>query len=124
MVYKHYFLRDCSYAYYVHCFAHQLQLVLVAASKKVDPIWKFFSSLSSVVNVLCASPKRHTKFHAAQVAHIEDLIIAGERGPGRGLNMMQLVPLLNLLLMIKLQGLIPIIISQEIPCIIAYKGFD
>ncbi|XP_050386958.1 uncharacterized protein LOC126803220 [Argentina anserina] len=80
------FMRDCSYAYYVHCFAHQLQLVLVAASKKVDPIWKFFSSLSSIVNVICASPKRHTEFHVAQVMHITELVIAGERGTGRGLN--------------------------------------
>jgi len=26
------FLRDCPYAYYVHCFAHRLQLTLVAAT--------------------------------------------------------------------------------------------
>ncbi|KAK3211683.1 hypothetical protein Dsin_016389 [Dipteronia sinensis] len=28
------FLKDCPYAYYVHCFAHRLQLALVAASKE------------------------------------------------------------------------------------------
>ena len=35
------FLNDCPYAYYVHYFAHQLQLALVAASKEVIPIHKF-----------------------------------------------------------------------------------
>jgi hypothetical protein len=29
------FVEECPYAYYVHCFAHQLQLALVAASKEV-----------------------------------------------------------------------------------------
>ncbi|XP_024162780.1 zinc finger MYM-type protein 1-like [Rosa chinensis] len=80
------FLRDCSYAYYVHCFAHQLQLALVAASKKVDPIWVFFSSLSTIVNVICASPKRLNEFHVAQVMHITELVVAGECETGRGLN--------------------------------------
>ena len=28
-------LKDCPYAYYIHCLAHQLQLALVAASKEV-----------------------------------------------------------------------------------------
>ncbi|KDO39057.1 hypothetical protein CISIN_1g043240mg, partial [Citrus sinensis] len=29
------FLNDCPYAYYVHCFAHRIQLILVAVSKEV-----------------------------------------------------------------------------------------
>ena len=29
------FLNDCPYAYYIHCFAHQLQLALVATLKDV-----------------------------------------------------------------------------------------
>ncbi|XP_059451079.1 uncharacterized protein LOC132181866 [Corylus avellana] len=32
---------DCSYAYYIHCFAHRLQLALVAASKEVIPVHQF-----------------------------------------------------------------------------------
>ncbi|GJT17608.1 hypothetical protein Tco_0876314 [Tanacetum coccineum] len=31
-------LNECPFAYYVHCFAHQLELALVAASKDVDVI--------------------------------------------------------------------------------------
>jgi hypothetical protein len=29
------FLNDCPYAYYVHCFAHRLQLALIAVSREV-----------------------------------------------------------------------------------------
>ncbi|ESR45621.1 hypothetical protein CICLE_v10004015mg [Citrus x clementina] len=32
------FLNDCPFVYYVHCFTHRLQLVLVAVSKKVHDI--------------------------------------------------------------------------------------
>ncbi|TVT99813.1 hypothetical protein EJB05_54814, partial [Eragrostis curvula] len=32
------FMAECPYAYYVHCFAHQLQLALVAASKEVPEV--------------------------------------------------------------------------------------
>ncbi|KDO67758.1 hypothetical protein CISIN_1g039693mg [Citrus sinensis] len=39
------FLKDCPYAYYIHCFAHQLQLALVAASNDVPDVWLFFSTL-------------------------------------------------------------------------------
>jgi hypothetical protein len=32
------FLRECPYAYYVHCFAHKLQLALVAASREAKSV--------------------------------------------------------------------------------------
>ena len=37
------FLRDCPYAYYVHCFAHRLQLALVRAAGIEISIWLIFS---------------------------------------------------------------------------------
>ncbi|KAM2714832.1 hypothetical protein EV2_044520 [Malus domestica] len=40
----------------------------VAASKEVDVIWLFFSTLGSIVNVITTYPKRHTQL---QVAHSE-----------------------------------------------------
>jgi len=36
------FLNDNPYAYCLHCFAHKLQLALVAASRKVIPVHHFF----------------------------------------------------------------------------------
>jgi len=53
------FLVDCSYAYYVHCFAHRLQLALVAASREVIPIHQSFSKLTFIVNIVCSSSKHH-----------------------------------------------------------------
>ena len=45
------FLSDCPYAYYAHCFAHQLQLALVAASKEVPEVSNFF-----IILVLLSTP--------------------------------------------------------------------
>lgn len=36
------FLKDCLFAYYNYCFAHRLQLTLVAASKEVSYVCLFF----------------------------------------------------------------------------------
>jgi hypothetical protein len=36
------FLGECLYAYNVHCYAHDLQLVLVAVAKDVVPVSQFF----------------------------------------------------------------------------------
>ncbi|KAL6534095.1 hypothetical protein OROHE_013928 [Orobanche hederae] len=46
------FLRDSPSAYYVHCFAHRLQLALVAAAESEVSIWLFFSKLNSIVNLM------------------------------------------------------------------------
>ena len=39
-------LNDCPYAYYIHCFAHRLQLALVKASKQVAPISGLFYKIN------------------------------------------------------------------------------
>ncbi|XP_057789420.1 uncharacterized protein LOC131006252 [Salvia miltiorrhiza] len=52
------FLRDCPYAYYIHCFAHRLQLAIVSAAKDISVIWEFISHLDNVVNIITSSPKR------------------------------------------------------------------
>lgn len=78
------FLRECPYAYYIHCFAHRLQLALVAAAETESSIW-FFSKLTSIVNIVGASPKRHTELQSAQAINIAHMIDTGERETGRGL---------------------------------------
>ncbi|KAL9675399.1 hypothetical protein QQ045_003601 [Rhodiola kirilowii] len=50
--------QENSSAYYVHCFAHQLQLVVVAISKKHFEVGDFFEKLSLLLNVVGASCKR------------------------------------------------------------------
>ncbi|KAH9693295.1 TTF-type domain-containing protein [Citrus sinensis] len=72
------FLNDCPYAYYVHCFAHRLQLVLVAVSKEVHEVWLFFSKLSSIINFASASFKRYFELKSAREKEIIDLIALEE----------------------------------------------
>ncbi|XP_077215543.1 uncharacterized protein LOC143850131 [Tasmannia lanceolata] len=72
------FLKDCPYAYYVHCLAHQLQLALIRASREVIPIHQSFSKLSSIVNTIGASCKRHDELQSNQADDIAYLIFIDE----------------------------------------------
>ncbi|XP_076943912.1 uncharacterized protein LOC143614323 [Bidens hawaiensis] len=51
-------LKENPSTYFVHCFAHQLQLVVVALTTKHHEIFKFFKEVSNLVNVVSASCKR------------------------------------------------------------------
>ncbi|XP_047320270.1 zinc finger MYM-type protein 1-like [Impatiens glandulifera] len=79
------FLKDCPYAYYVHCFAHRLQLALVTAAEKEISIWLFFSNLTTIINLMTSS-KRNTELQSAQANEIARSIADGERELGRGAN--------------------------------------
>ncbi|GJY90918.1 zinc finger MYM-type protein 1-like protein [Tanacetum coccineum] len=79
-------VKDCPYAYYVNCFAHRLQLALIAASKEVIPVQQFFRKLTSVVNVICASSKRHDELQKAKSIEIQHLLELGEIKTGKGAN--------------------------------------
>ncbi|KAL4654515.1 hypothetical protein ACB092_01G385100 [Castanea dentata] len=46
------FLKECPYAYYVHCMAHRLQLALVIASREVKIVHQFFDYLSNIINIV------------------------------------------------------------------------
>jgi hypothetical protein len=80
------FLRDCPYSCYVHCFTHRLHLTLVATAGNEISIWLFFSKLTIIINLICASPKCHTELHYAQAIEIAHMVAAGERETGRGAN--------------------------------------
>ncbi|XP_075499951.1 uncharacterized protein LOC142538524 [Primulina tabacum] len=80
------FLKDCPYAYYVHCFAHRLQLTLVSAAKDVSVIWEFFSHLDNIVNIVTSSTKRIAELRTAQRNEIEYMLSIGERDSGSGAN--------------------------------------
>ena len=80
------FLKDCPYAYYVHCFAHRLQLALVGAVEKQDSIWDFFPMLSNAVNVVTSSSKRLSELQIAHIIEVYHSVASGERETGRGLN--------------------------------------
>ncbi|KAL5807740.1 hypothetical protein ACOSQ3_028431 [Xanthoceras sorbifolium] len=80
------FLKDCSSAYYIHCFAHRLQLALVAVAREVHDIWLFCSKLNSIINFVSASSKRHSELKSIREDEIKDLIALGELKTATGAN--------------------------------------
>ena len=51
-------LKENKSTFYIHCFAHQLQLTLVTVANKHTDIDKFFSLVSKIVTIVGASCKR------------------------------------------------------------------
>jgi hypothetical protein len=80
------FLHDCPYAYYVHCFAHRLQLVLVTASREVVSVNEFFTNLNFIINMVGVSCKRHDQLQAAQAEKIAHMRAIGNLEIGKGAN--------------------------------------
>ncbi|XP_026399040.1 zinc finger MYM-type protein 1-like [Papaver somniferum] len=66
------FLKECPYAYYVHCFAHRLQLALEKAAKNYGP-----SPLHPGAQVIFNPPKRKTR---------QKKILNGDVETGKGAN--------------------------------------
>ncbi|KAK9672418.1 hypothetical protein RND81_12G099300 [Saponaria officinalis] len=80
------FLRECPYAYYVHCFAHRLQLCLNAAAKGEHDVRQFFSTLTLIVNFVDSFAKRHSMLKIFREEEISDLIAVGTLETGKGKN--------------------------------------
>jgi hypothetical protein len=80
------FLKDCPYAYYVHCYAHRLQLALVAASRDVVPVSQFFQKLLFVINTVESSSKQHDELHDAQILELAHLLDIDKTETGKGAN--------------------------------------
>jgi len=80
------FLRECPYAYYVHCFAHKLQLALVVASREAKYVHQFFENLNFIINIVVGSSKCNDELQSAQVAEIESMIASNEIETGREAN--------------------------------------
>ncbi|XP_044348017.1 zinc finger MYM-type protein 1 [Triticum aestivum] len=80
------FMEECPYAYYIHYFAHQLQLALVAASKEVADVHTFFDHLALVVNMVVSSSKRNDELQVNQVTEMEHLIELSELETRSGAN--------------------------------------
>ncbi|XP_071714790.1 uncharacterized protein [Rutidosis leptorrhynchoides] len=58
----------------------------IAASREVIPIHQFFNRLSSIVNVICASSKRHDELQKSKAIEIKHLLELGEIKSGKGQN--------------------------------------
>ncbi|XP_035842123.1 zinc finger MYM-type protein 1-like [Helianthus annuus] len=79
-------LKDNPSAHYIHCFAHQLQLVIVAVAKKHAGVKTFYEFLSMVVTTVSASCKRKDMLREEKKARVEKEILEGEIKTGKGLN--------------------------------------
>ncbi|XP_075103423.1 uncharacterized protein LOC142178009 [Nicotiana tabacum] len=79
-------LQETPSAHCIHCFAHQLQLTLVAVAKKHKEVKTFFAIVSNVLNVIGVSFKRRDKLRDHQAELLEQLLESGEVQNGKGLN--------------------------------------
>ncbi|XP_039789569.1 zinc finger MYM-type protein 1-like isoform X1 [Panicum virgatum] len=73
-------------AYYVHCFAHQLQLTLVSVAKENINCQWFFGQLAYLLNVLDMSCKKICMLRIAQAEYMIEALKLGEIESGQGLN--------------------------------------
>ncbi|XP_070677782.1 uncharacterized protein [Malus domestica] len=72
--------------FYVHCFAHQLQLALAAVAKGIEDVAIFFNNASILVNTIGSSCKRHDAFREKQLEQIKKALDIGDLETSRGLN--------------------------------------
>ncbi|XP_057802929.1 uncharacterized protein LOC131018222 [Salvia miltiorrhiza] len=79
-------MKDTPCAYYVHCFAHQLQLTLVAVARKNNDCSWLFETLANLMNVIGVSCKRRDMIRVIQAQKVAHALEIGELESGSGLN--------------------------------------
>ena len=79
-------LNENPFAFYIHCFAHQLQLVVVAVARCCASTDDFFNDVTSVVNTVSASCKRKDQLLQKHHDTLVQQLDSGEISPGRGKN--------------------------------------
>ena len=79
-------MKESPSAYYVHCFAHQLQLVLVAVAKGNVGCQTFFGQISRLLNIIGVSCKRHDMLRDVRARKLKKALELGEIESGSGLN--------------------------------------
>ncbi|KAL5543108.1 hypothetical protein UlMin_010818 [Ulmus minor] len=79
-------MKENECAFFVHCFAHQLQLALMGVAKKHGLIGTFFTLVSNVVNIVGASSKRRDILREKQALKVIEALKSGELSSGKGLN--------------------------------------
>ncbi|XP_055800854.1 uncharacterized protein LOC129870209 [Solanum dulcamara] len=72
--------------HFVHCFAHQLQLTLVAISNKCIQVGELVLLISNILNMLGASFKSVDNFQGSQKKYLREALDMDKVEMGRGLN--------------------------------------
>ncbi|KAH7660955.1 Ribonuclease H-like protein [Dioscorea alata] len=79
-------LKENPYARYIHCFAHQLQLVIVAVAKDNRIVSDFFQYVAMIVNAAGASCKRKDQLRQHHHDRLVEQLEKAEIVSGRGKN--------------------------------------
>ncbi|XP_044365275.1 zinc finger MYM-type protein 1 isoform X2 [Triticum aestivum] len=79
-------MKESPFAYYIHCFAHELQLVLIAVAKDNEPCLWFFDHVSYFLNIVGVSCKRHDMLRDVRAQKVLEALEMGEIESGSGLN--------------------------------------
>ncbi|XP_031270536.1 uncharacterized protein LOC116128926 [Pistacia vera] len=79
-------MRENESTYYIHCFAHQLQITLVAIAKNDVQVGNIFNMSVDLVNVVRAFRKWQDILRECQVAHVSEALANGKLTSGHGLN--------------------------------------
>ncbi|XP_016468011.1 uncharacterized protein LOC107790553 [Nicotiana tabacum] len=79
-------LNDNPSAYCIHCFAHQLQLTLVAVAKKHCDVDQFFDIVANVLKIVGSSFKHRDMLREDQEKKLDELQVLGEFHTGSELN--------------------------------------
>jgi hypothetical protein len=82
-------MRDSKTAYYVHCFAHQLQLVIVATVRNHKGVSNFLNMISILLNVVGGSAKRRDMITDINHEQVKQALRCGQLETGTGLNQEQ-----------------------------------
>ncbi|XP_042455096.1 zinc finger MYM-type protein 1-like [Zingiber officinale] len=77
-------LKENSSARYAHCFAHQLQLVVIAVAKSNRIVSDFFQYVAMIVNITGASCKRKDKFRQLEHDRLVECLEKGDIVSGKG----------------------------------------
>ncbi|XP_066395716.1 uncharacterized protein [Miscanthus floridulus] len=79
-------MQESPSAYYIHCFAHQLQLVLVVVAKGNTDCKTFFDQIYILLNIVGVSRKRHDMLRNARLENVKKALDCGEIESGTGLH--------------------------------------
>jgi hypothetical protein len=76
-------LDENPYAFYIHCFAHKLQLVVIVVAKCCPSVMDFFTYTTLIVNTVNASCKRHDQLAQEHHDNLVHSLETGEVFSGR-----------------------------------------
>jgi hypothetical protein len=82
-------MRESRSAYYVHCFAHQLHIVVVAVVRKHKGISNSLTRISILLNVVGGSAKRRDMIRDINAEQLRKALGCGQLETGTGLNQEQ-----------------------------------